>query len=214
MRKVSDPVLDGLLDANTAWARAELDADADVFVRSSQGQRPDAIWIGCADSRVPGPVVVGAGPGRLFEHRNIANVIRDDDPNSQALLQFALDHLKVPRIIVCGHTRCAGVRAAMDDNATGGVRRWVEPIHQSYVTHQARWQDLSDDERFASMCRQNVIDQVRALCAHDAVVGAWRREQRLSIHGWLFALETGRVDIVVPSVEGPSQIPSATPAKP
>jgi carbonic anhydrase len=149
---------------NRAWALQQTQRDPDFFERLSAIQKPQYLWIGCADSRVPANEIVGLIPGELFVHRNIGNVVRQDDPNGASVLQYAVDFLHVPHIIVTGHYGCGGVQAAFGPPMPGPLEGWIAPIRALRRTHARELGLLPDDRmRWRRLCELNVIDQVRGL---------------------------------------------------
>src|SRR6266436_3853492 len=149
---------------NRAWAEKMKREDPEYFQRLSQTQTPEFLWIGCADSRVPANEIVGLGPGELFVHRNIANIVPPFDANVHSVLQFAVEALKIKHIIVCGHYGCGGVRAALDGFPDGLVEHWLAPIRDLYRQHHDELSSLpSEEARADRVCELNVQAQVSSL---------------------------------------------------
>lgn len=187
-------VLKHLLDNNSAWSERISERDPEFFSTLSKQQAPEYLWIGCADSRVPANDIVGLLPGELFVHRNVANVVVHSDMNCAAVLQFAVEVLKVKHIIVCGHYGCGGVRAALRDKPLGLIDHWLCHIKDVYRQHERALREIEDfDELTDRMCELNVIDQVHNVCHSPIVQAAWSRGQPLSVHGWIYGLKDGRL---------------------
>ena len=183
-----------LFDKNAQWVRDTLARDPEFFERLSRQQAPDYLWIGCADSRVPANEVVGLMPGELFVHRNVSNVVVHTDLNLLSVLQFAVEVLKVNHIIVCGHYGCGGVKAAYQDAHLGLIDNWLRHIQNVAAEHR----DLlgaQPDEKAATdkLCELNVVAQVANVCRTTVVADAWRGGQNLSVHGFIYGLEDGRL---------------------
>jgi len=181
-----------LLSNNRAWAAARVKADPNFFVRLAGQQAPAFLWIGCSDSRVPANEIVGLDPGELFVHRNVANVVVHTDVNCLSVLQFAVDVLKVRHVIVCGHYGCGGIRAALDGTAHGLIDNWLQHVQDVKEAHQAELLALADVEaRVDRLAELNVTEQVRNLARTTIVQDAWRRDQPLELHGWIYGLKDG-----------------------
>jgi carbonic anhydrase len=181
-----------LFDNNREWARQITARDPTFFESLSAQQSPQYLWIGCSDSRVPANEIVGLMPGELFVHRNVANVVVHTDLNCLSVLQYAVDVLKVKHVIVCGHYGCGGVRAAYLGSSLGLVDHWLGHIQDVADRHDALIaQAKSDDARINRLCELNVIEQVRHVCQTSIVRDAWRREQPLGVHGWIYDLRDG-----------------------
>ena len=181
-----------LFENNTRWASRITASDPGFFERLSAIQRPEYLWIGCSDSRVPANQIVGLDPGEMFVHRNIANVVVTSDPNCMAVIEFAVNTLEVDHVIVCGHYGCGGVRAALEGNATGFVGEWLTPL----TKFSRKKPELLDetqpfDTRWAALCEMNVMNQVETLRHADIIRNAWKSKRRLTLHGWIYSLRDG-----------------------
>ena len=172
-------------------------------------QSPEYLWIGCSDSRVPASQIVGVGPGGLFVHRNIGNVVIQTDLNSLSVIQFAVDVLKVGHIIVCGHYSCGGIKAALSGNRHGLIDNWLRHIQNVEIKHHAIVASLSPEQRLERMCELNVIEQVFNVCRTTVVQDAWQRGQSLHVHGWLYGLEDGLIRDPVLRVLEEKDLPTA-----
>lgn len=181
-----------LLEHNVQWARQRVEEDPSYFQRLSGLQAPRYLWIGCSDSRVPANVITGLEPGEVFVHRNVANLVHSADLNLLSVLEFAVGTLGVSEIIVCGHYSCGGVIAAVDGGTEGAVDYWLQPIRDVYKTRQAEIATLEDrQERINRMCEFNVEAQVLSLSHTPVMQAAWARNQKVSIHGWIYGLSDG-----------------------
>lgn len=184
--------LKGLFDNNRQWAASVARRDPHFFETLSKQQSPKYLWIGCADSRVPANEIVGLLPGELFVHRNVANVVVHTDLNCLAVLQYALDVLKVEHVIVCGHYGCGGVQASEANLSLGLVDNWLRHVQDVRERHRAILDACHDSpERVDRLCELNVIEQVRNVCQTTVVQDTWRRGQMLSVHGWIYGLRDG-----------------------
>jgi carbonic anhydrase len=184
--------LANLFDNNRQWAEGQTRHDPQFFERLCDIQSPDFLWIGCADSRVPANVIVGLAPGELFVHRNIANVAPPGDTNCMAVVQYAVEELKIRHIIVCGHYGCGGVKAALGGPLHGSIDRWIQHVRNVRSAHAAELEELVDPvARWRRLCELNVAAQVRSVAQIPYVREAWQRGQALAIHGWIYDLRDG-----------------------
>lgn len=182
-----------LLANNRFWSESLRARDPDFFARLANQQRPEFLWVGCSDSRVPANEVVGLMPGELFVHRNVANMVVATDMNFLSVLQFAVDVLQVKQIIVCGHYGCGGVRAALSHEEYGLIDNWLRALKALYHLHRKQFTRLTDEQRVDLLCELNVQRQVRNVCHTTIVQNAWKRGQSLSVHGWIYGLQDGLV---------------------
>jgi carbonic anhydrase len=177
---------------NRAWAEGMVRAKPDFFQRLSGQQNPKYLWIGCADSRVPANEIVGLMPGEIFVHRNVANVVVHTDLNCLSVLQYAVDVLKVEHVIVCGHYGCGGVQAAYGDASLGLIDNWLRHVKDVKEKYES---DISirptQETRLDRLCELNVIEQVLHVCRTTIVLDAWKRNQPLTVHGWVYRLQSG-----------------------
>ena len=181
------------IDNNRAWAAKRVEEDPMFFHRLARGQKPSILYIGCSDSRVTAEEMLGAGPGDLFVHRNIANLIPNNDHSSNAVINFAIHDLGVKSIIVCGHYGCGGVLAAMQSNDLGNLTSWLQNIRDVYRLHAAEL-DLIEDEalRYRRLVELNVHEQCINLLKIAEVQNAYSSD-KLTIAGWVFDMATGRI---------------------
>ena len=181
-----------LLLANKAWVKDKLSISADFFEKLAIDQKPEFLWIGCADSRVPAEEVTGTEPGQLFVHRNVANLVVHTDFNMLSVLQYAVEALKVKHIIVCGHYGCGGVFNAMTNKDLGLINKWLRHIKDVCRMHERELASIADDrERFDRVVELNVREQVMNLAETSIVQKSWRDGSGIQIHGWVYDLRTG-----------------------
>lgn len=181
-----------LLLENKAWAREQIQMNPDFFQNLAKIQKPDFLWIGCSDSRVPADQITGTMPGEIFVHRNIANLVVHTDLNLLSVLEYALEHLKVKHVIVCGHYGCGGVKAAMTHKDYGIINKWLRNIKDVYRIHQDEIEAIEDEEeRTNRMVELNVREQVLNLAKTSIVQKAWKYQQTPTLHGWVYGLNNG-----------------------
>jgi carbonic anhydrase len=184
-----------LLENNKNWVKEQLDLDPNFFENLSKGQTPEYLWIGCSDSRVPANQITGTEPGEVFVHRNIANMVVHSDMNMLSVLSYAVDVLKVKHIIVCGHYGCGGVMAAMKNQQFGLIDNWLRHIKDVYRYHHVELDAIADEnERARRFVEVNVQEQVHDLGKTSIVQNAWKRNQPLHIHGWVYDIHDGIID--------------------
>lgn len=188
-----------LIDNNKKWVEKKLKKDPEFFKKLENGQQPPLLWIGCADSRVPANQIIGAEPGEVFVHRNIANMVVHTDMNMLSVLDYAVNVLNVRHVIVCGHYGCGGVKAAMGQQSYGLIDNWIRHIKNIYRLHKTELDSITDEkERFDTFVELNVKEQVFDLAKTSIIQNAWRQNQDLSIHGWVYGVGSGIIkDLVV-----------------
>ena len=202
---MSDPAQ--LLANNRQWAARVRAEDPGFFARLAQQQTPHYLWIGCSDSRVPANQITGLAPGEVFVHRNIANVVVQTDLNLLAVLQFAIDLLRVEHVIVCGHYGCSGVRATLAGERVGLADNWLRQVEAVYSKHQAVIDARGDSaDRLDRLCELNVLEQVVNVARTTVVQDAWARGQTLSIHGWVYGLHDGLLRDIGPTVGASNEV--------
>lgn len=183
-----------ILENNKKWVEQQLQLDENYFQDLSKGQNPPLLWIGCSDSRVPANEIIGAKPGEVFVHRNIANLVVHTDMNMLSVVDYAVNVLKVKHIIVCGHYGCGGVKAAMGNESFGIIDNWIRHIKDLFRLHQDELYAIEDEEiRFNRLVELNVIEQVQDLSKTSIVQNAWKNGQKISLHGWVYGLNSGYV---------------------
>ncbi len=180
-----------MLAGNYLFAKNKLQEDPEFFERLSNGQQPHTLWIGCSDSRVSSDVITNTDPGTLFVHRNIANLVVHTDFNVLSAIDYAVMHLKVKHIVVCGHYGCGGVLAAMQTNELGLIDNWLRNIKDVYRLHTEELESLDPEARGDRLVELNVIEQVYNVCKTSTVQKSWRKHGRPFVHGWVYSLKTG-----------------------
>ena len=194
MKHGHDDFYKKILDNNKIWSETKLANDPQYFKKLVAGQSPPLLWIGCSDSRVPANEVIGAMPGEVFVHRNIANMVVHSDMNMLSVLDYAVNVLKVQHVIVCGHYGCGGVKAAMGNSSIGIIDNWIRHIKDVYRHNHEYLNTIEDfNERFDAFVEINVKEQVYDLAKTSIVQTAWKRGQQLCIHGWVYGLGDGIV---------------------
>jgi carbonic anhydrase len=200
-------MLDDLKANNRAWAERKTSDDPGFFERLLGQQAPGYLWIGCSDSRVPATEIVDLDPGEMFVHRNIANLAPPQDANYLSVLQYAVDVLKVRHILVVGHYGCGGIAAAVDGGRRGLIDHWLHPIREVAHEHRHELDALPEErERLNRLCELNVIRQVRNVGSDVFVQDAWARGQKISVHGWVYSLETGLIKDLDVTVRKPDDL--------
>lgn len=182
--------LSDLLDKNRSWAQRRHREDPEFFARLTHQQSPEYLWIGCSDSRVPANEIVGLHPGELFVHRNVANLVVHTDLNCLSVLQYAVDVLKVRHIILCGHYRCGGVTAAVQQQPLGLIDNWLRHLEDIATKHSSRLPS-SEVGRIHRLCELNVLEQAINTCRTTIVQDAWRRGHDLHVHGVIYDVADG-----------------------
>ena len=187
-----------LLTANKSWAAEQLNVDENYFTNLSQDQKPDFLWIGCSDSRVPAENLTGSNPGEMFVHRNVANLVVHTDMNMLSVLQYAVEVLKVKHILVVGHYQCGGVKASMTHQDLGLINSWLRNIKDVYEKHSAQLEVIPDEKlRFDRLVELNVLEQVKNLAETTIVQKAWHNGGELHLHGWVFGLHDGLIKTII-----------------
>lgn len=186
-------IYEKLLLENKAWANEKVLMDPEYFSRLSDIQRPEFLWIGCSDSRVPANEITNTQPGEIFVHRNIANMVVHTDVNLLSVLDYAVTHLKVKHVIVCGHYGCGGVKAAMTNHDFKQVlNMWLRNIKDVYRMHRQELNKIEDEQqKFDRLVELNVQEQVMHLAKTSIIQRAWKNEQRPHLHGWVYGLKDG-----------------------
>jgi carbonic anhydrase len=182
-----------LLNDNKLWAARKLAEDPGFFERLLHLQSPEFLWIGCSDSRVPANEITGTDPGEIFVHRNVANVVINTDVNLLSVLDYAVNHLKVRHVIVCGHYGCGGIKAALTNTDYKPVlNMWLRNIKDVYRLHRAELDRFPNEEsRCDKLVELNVREGVMNLAKTSIIQRAWQNEQRPDLHGWVYGLKDG-----------------------
>lgn len=186
--------LQNLLDFNKAWAEQKKSKEPDFFKNLSIEQNPNILWIGCSDSRVPETQIVQQSPGDIFVHRNIANLVLHSDINSQSVIQYAVEVLKVEHVVICGHYGCGGIKAALENNKLGLIDNWLGNIKEIYKANKDEIDSIEDNsEKVNRLSELNVQQQVHHVVENPFVQSEWDSGRSLWVHGWIYSLQTGLI---------------------
>jgi carbonic anhydrase len=185
--------IEKIFENNKAWIAEKLAVNTDYFNKLAEGQSPEFLYIGCSDSRVTAEDLMGVQPGEVFVHRNIANLVNNVDLNVMTVINYAVRHLKVNHIVVCGHYNCGGVKAAMQPKDMGILNPWLRNIRDVYRTHKQELNAIEHEEkRYDRLVELNVQEQCINLIKTAAVQEA-NKERGLMVHGWVFDIHTGKL---------------------
>lgn len=185
--------IEKIFDNNKEWVAEKLATDAHYFENLSKGQAPEFLYIGCCDSRVTAEELMGVKPGEVFVHRNIANLVNNVDLNVMSVINYAVRHLKVQQVVVCGHYNCGGVKAAMQPADMGILNPWLRNIRDVYRLHKDELNAIKDEpSRYNRLVELNVQEQCVNLIKTAAIQEAYN-ERKISVHGWVFDMHTGRL---------------------
>ena len=183
-----------IFENNEQWIANKLEVDTEYFTKLAKGQSPEFLYIGCSDSRVTAEDLMGVEPGEVFIHRNIANQVIATDNNVNSVVQYAVEHLKVKHIIVCGHYECGGVKAALNPSDMGQLNSWLQTLRDVYRFHKAELDSIFEDQkRFDRLVELNVREQCINIIKIDHVQRAWYKTGYPKIHGWVFDVKTGKL---------------------
>lgn len=183
--------IDTLIDNNALWSKTLVEEDPGFFTKLSEVQKPRFLWIGCSDSRVPAEHLTGLESGELFVHRNVANLVIHTDLNCLSVVQYAVDVLGVEHIIICGHYGCGGVHAAIENTELGLIDNWLLHIRDIWFKHSSLLGEIPEEHRLDTLCELNVIEQVYNLGHSTILQSAWKRGQKITVHGWTYGLHDG-----------------------
>lgn len=182
-----------VFENNKLWIQEKLSVDKDYFSNLSKGQEPEFLYIGCSDSRVTAEDIMGVKPGEVFVHRNIANLVNNVDLNVMSVINYAVRHLKVKHVVVCGHYYCGGVKAAMQSSDLGILNPWLRNIRDVYRLHKDELNAISDEgQRYNRLIELNVQEQCVNLIKTAAIQQAYK-ERGLMVHGWVFDVHSGKL---------------------
>lgn len=192
-----------VFENNKKWIADKRKVQNDFFEHLAQGQNPDILYIGCSDSRVSAEEMTGAQPGQMFVHRNIANLVPNNDNNSAAVIEYAVNQLQVKHIVVCGHYSCGGIQAAMEAKDLGILNPWLRNIRDVYRLHKAELTAIENEhERSNRLVELNVLEQ----CVNVIKTATWQKHFLTTgvptVHGWVFNVQTGElVDLHIDFIE-------------
>lgn len=185
--------IDIVFDNNKKWIAEKLAVDANYFENLAKGQSPEFLYIGCSDSRVTAEDLMGVKPGEVFIHRNIANLVNNVDLNVMSVLNYAVRHLKVNHVVVCGHYNCGGIKAAMVPADMGILNPWLRSIRDVYRLHREELNSITvEEDRYNRLVELNVQEQCVNLIKTAAIQQA-HTERGLLVHGWVFDIHTGKL---------------------
>lgn len=185
--------IDQIFENNKAWVKEKLAIDSHYFENLAKGQQPEFLYIGCSDSRVTAEDLMGVQPGDVFVHRNIANLVNNIDLNVMSVINYAIRHLKVNHVVVCGHYNCGGVKAAMNQQDMGILNPWLRNIRDVYRLHRKELDAITDENaRYNRLVELNVQEQCVNLIKTAAVQEAYK-DRGLKVHGWVFDIQTGKL---------------------
>ena len=202
-----------LLENNREWSERINQEDPEFFSRLSTQQKPEYLWIGCSDSRVPANQIIDMAPGEVFVHRNVANVVVHTDLNCLSTIQFAVDVLKVKHILVVGHYGCGGVYASLTQARMGLVDNWIRHVTDVADKHAECLHEAGElSMQHARLCELNVLEQVVHVARTTIVQDAWQRGQQLTVHGWVYSLRNGLVHDIGLDVSNPEALEQRYPA--
>lgn len=186
-------LIENIFKNNEQWVTNKLSLDAAYFTKLAKGQSPEILYIGCSDSRVAAEELMGVGPGEIFVHRNIANMVISIDLNAMSVINYAVQQLKVQHVILCGHYGCGGVKAAMQPVDLGILNPWLRNIRDVYRMHRDELDAFTDEElRYKRLVELNVLEQCTNLIKTAAIQKAYK-ERNLKVHGWVFDVQTGKI---------------------
>jgi carbonic anhydrase len=196
-----------LLENNKKWVAEKLAIDPDYFENLHRVQKPPLLWIGCSDSRVPANQIIGAQPGDVFVHRNIANMVIHTDMNMLSVLDYAVNILHIKHIVVCGHYGCGGIKAAMNNKSYGLIDNWIRHIKSVYRVHKEELDAIADEEeRTDRFVELNVSEGIFDLAKTSIVQNAWKNNDDLTLHGWVYSVKRGIIQEVVTGIKDNSSL--------
>lgn len=183
-----------IFEKNKQWAASKKGEHADFFTELAKGQDPDFLYIGCSDSRVTAEEMMGAAPGEVFVHRNIANMVNSLDLNVMSVINYAVDHLKVKHIVVCGHYQCGGIKASMQAEDLGILNPWLRNIRDVYRLHKKELDQIGENEkRFDRLVEINVVEQCMNIIKMAVVQRSYNQNKFPVVHGWVFDIHSGEL---------------------
>lgn len=194
------PTYEEVFENNRAWVQENTTKNPDFFRRLATGQEPDFLFIGCADSRVPASELMGLEPGEVFVHRNVANLVVNTDLNAQSVVEYAVGHLNVKHVVVCGHYGCGGVKAAMQPADLGLLNGWLREIRDVYRLHRPELDAIGDeDARYRRLIELNVQEQCVNLIKTAVIQKTYLRDGYPQVHGWVYDVGSGLLrDLEIP----------------
>ncbi|HEX9462051.1 MAG TPA: carbonate dehydratase [Alphaproteobacteria bacterium] len=201
-----DRTLGRLLENNRKWAARVVEKRPGFFEKLAKQQSPEVLWIGCSDSRVPANEIIDVMPGEVFVHRNVANQVMHVDFNCLAVIQYAVEALRVRHVIVCGHYGCGGVKASLKRHELGLIDNWLYSLSALAQQYREQIEVLPKETQVDALCEINVIEQVRHVCNTSMLQRAWRRGQDVAVHGWIYGIDDGRIHDLGVTISSPDEI--------
>lgn len=202
-----DDFYNSLLENNKKWVAEKLSIDPNFFEKLYEVQEPPLLWIGCSDSRVPANQIVGAQPGDVFVHRNIANMVIHSDMNMLSVLDYAVNVLHIKHIVVCGHYGCGGIKAALSNKSFGIIDNWIRHIKAVYRLNKEELDAITDeDKRFDRFVELNVSEAIFDLAKTSIVQNAWKNNENLTLHGWVYSVRNGIIKEIVTGIKDNSSL--------
>ena len=180
-----------LLKSNKEWVTEIKERDPEYFTRLSQQKAPKYLWIGCSDNRIVPNQIINTQPGELFVHRNISNVVLEADINCLSVIQYAVEVLNVKHIILCGHYDCGGIKAVLENNDHGFLKKWLSQIKDVVRFNSKNFKGLNHENKIDLLCEMNVKEQVKNICETAIVRKAWEEGKELTVHGWIYSIKNG-----------------------
>lgn len=192
-------MIDQLLEGNRLFVENEFNRNLNYYSNIAHAQHPQVLWIGCSDSRVPEDVITGSKPGTIFVHRNVANIVAFNDVNIAAIVEYAMAHLKIPDIIVCGHYNCGGIQALDEGVEENYIADWllISGGAKEKVDRVAREQSLTRSQRLNLLSEENVRLQIKHLTNLSLIKNMRQKGDLPRIHGWIYAMESGQLKVLV-----------------
>ena len=200
---MTNELYQSIFENNRRWVEEKRASDPEFFARLARGQKPEFLYIGCADSRVPANEIMGLEPGQVFVHRNIANLVVNIDVNANSVIQYAVEQLKVRHIVVCGHYGCGGVKAALQSEDMGLLNGWLREVRDVYRLHEKELDAFADEQaRYDRLVELNVHEQCVNVIKTAFVQRSYRRHGFPIVHGWVYHLDEGLLrDLEIPFVD-------------
>jgi len=198
--------LEHIFQNNIDWVNSIRAGDSDFFKKLAKQQKPDYLWIGCSDSRVPANQLMGLLPGDVFVHRNISNMVVHADFNTLAVIQFAVEYLKVKHIIVCGHYLCGGIKCALSSERYGLIDSWLRHIKDVAHIHKNELDQLEGQAKEDRLCELNTIQQAQHVCESPPVLDAWERGQEVNVHAWIYGIADGKINNLQDPIKGSTKV--------
>lgn len=200
------PEIKQLFENNSKWSNSIKAENPEYFSKLGQGQRPDFLWIGCSDSRVPAERLTGLHSGELFVHRNVANLVIHTDLNCLSVVQYAVDVLKIKHLIICGHYDCGGIKASLANPKLGLINNWLLHIRDLYHKHRSYLDAMPEEFRADKLAEINVAEQVYNLGNSTILQNAWENGQEFELHGVVYGIDDGKLEYLGVRCDSPESV--------